>query len=270
MRRELGQVDRLAVEEHVMDETQRIGDREDPRQGRPDRNHPVETAEQVVLEGQRLAEEHLLAEEAVEQRHSGHRQRRHHRQRRGMRHVLEHAVDAPHVAAAGLVVDDPRSHEQRCLEGGMVDDVEDRRHRRQRCVEAEQQSDQAEMADGRECQQALEVVLEQRHHRTDQQGRQPGEGDQVEPPLGTRQYRVQARQQEHPDLDHGRRVQVGRHRGRRRHRVRQPEMEGKLRRLGEHAEQDQAERQRVQRVVADEMTGCKHLAQLEAADDAAQ
>ena len=128
VRRVFGQVDRLAIEEHVVNETQRVGHREHPGQGRGSRNHPVETAQQVLVQG--FGEEHLLAQKAIEQRHASHGRSRHHRQHRRMRHVLPQAVYSPHVAATGFVVDDAGSHEQRSLEGRVVDDVEHRRHSR--------------------------------------------------------------------------------------------------------------------------------------------
>jgi hypothetical protein len=59
--------------------------------------------------------------------------------------------------------------------------------------------------------------------------------------------RPQARQQEHASFHHGGRVQVGGHRCRRSHRVRQPEVERKLGRLGERACEDQEQRGEVQR-----------------------
>ena len=112
-------------------------------------------------------------------------------------------------------------------------------------------------------------MLEQRHAGAHQQGGQAGQADDVEPPLGTGQRRIQTRQQEDPGLDHGRRVQIGRYRCWRRHRVRQPEMERELRRLGEHAQQYQHQRQRIQLVRANRVAGGQHLRQFEATGDVA-
>src|SRR3546814_19760186 len=53
------------------------------------------------------------------------------------------------VARPRFMVDDTGRNEQRRLEGRMIDRVKDRRDRRQRPAEAEQQSDEAEMADCR-------------------------------------------------------------------------------------------------------------------------
>src|SRR3546814_1239429 len=69
------------------------------------------------------------------------------------------------VARPRFMVDDPGRHEQRRLEGRMIDRVKDRRDRRKRTAEAEQQSDEAEMADRRIGEQSLQVLLKDRHPR---------------------------------------------------------------------------------------------------------
>ncbi len=61
--------------------------------------------------------------------------------------VVAQAAQQPHVAAAGLVVDDAGGHEQRGLEGGVVEDVEDRGDDGQRRADADQQGDQPQVAD---------------------------------------------------------------------------------------------------------------------------
>jgi hypothetical protein len=198
----------------------------------------------------RFGEEHLLAQEAVQQRHAGHRAGGDDRQRGGDRHHAEHAIDPAHVARAAFVVDDAGGHEQRGLEDGVVDDVKDAGDHRQRRVETEQQGDQAQVADRRVGQQALDVVRKSADRRGVDEGHRAGAADQPEPQVAAAERRVQAGEQEDAGLDHRRRMQVGRYRRRRRHRVRQPEVEGKLRRLGERAEQDQDQRRRVERVRA--------------------
>jgi hypothetical protein len=90
-----------------------------------------------------------------------------------------------------LVVDDAGAHEQARLEGGVVDDVEHPGHHRQRLVQPEQQRDQPEVADGAVGQQALQVVLEDRHVGAQQQRGQPDAGDDPEPGLAAAQRRVQ-------------------------------------------------------------------------------
>ncbi len=63
----------------------------------------------------------------------------------GMR-VIQ-AAESLQVARAGLVIDDAGRHEQRRLEGRVVEHVEHGRHQRKRTVHAQQQRDEPEMAD---------------------------------------------------------------------------------------------------------------------------
>ena len=224
--RGFGQIDRLAVEEHVVNEAQRIGHGEDASQRHRRRQQPAEA--QLRAGADRFGEEHLLGQESVQQRHAGHGGRRHHGERAGIGHEFPQAVDAAHVAAAGLVVDDAGRHEQRGFEGRVVDDVKHPGHGGERRADAEQQGDQPQVTEGGISQQALEIVLEQGDERAQQQGDQSHAADQPGPFGRAGQGRKQPRQQEHPRFHHGGRMQVGRHRRRRRHGVGQPEMERKL------------------------------------------
>ena len=153
MGRVFGQIDGLTVEEHVVNKARRIGHREHPAQGRTQGQQPAQGPQLFRLQG--LGKEHLLGQETVQQRHPRHGRRRHHGQHRRIGHVLPQAVDTAHVAGAGLVINDPRGHEKAGLEGGMVNDMEHRRHGRQLAVQAEQQRDQAQMANGGIRQQAF-------------------------------------------------------------------------------------------------------------------
>ncbi len=258
------QIDGRAIEEHVMDEAHRVGDAEQSGQRCHRRQRPGQRA--ALAEQQRFGKEHFLGQEAVEQRHAGHGRRRRHGQRGGMRHVAIQPVQAAHVAAAALVVDDAGGHEQRGLEGGVVDDVKHPGHHRQRPIQAEQQRDQAQVTDGGVRQQALEVMLEQRQHGAQQQRDNTGRADQIEPCVRTAERRVQARQQEHAGLDQRRRVQIGRHRRRRGHGLRQPEMKRKLRRLGEGAQQHQHQRRQVVGMRVQRRAGGQHRVQIVGAD----
>lgn len=126
------------------------------------------------------------------------------------------------------MVDDARGHEQRGFECRVIEDVEYRRHSGQRAIETQQQRDQAEVADGRISQQTFEIVLEHRAIGAEQQRTRTSAADDVEPFFAAGQRRPQTREQENPGLDHGRRMQIGRNRSRRRHCVGQPEVEREL------------------------------------------
>jgi hypothetical protein len=139
-----------------------------------------------------------------------------------------------------------------------------------RTVKPQQQRDQAQVADRRVSQQALQVVLEHRHVAAQQQRGQAGAADDPEPFLGARQHGPQPGQQEHAGLHHRGRVQVGRYRRGGGHGVRQPEVEGELRALGQRAQQHQAQRQRIERMGTHRVPRLQDGVELEAADDVAQ
>ncbi len=261
------QVVRAGAKEGVVHEAQAVGHAEHAGQQRGDRHRRAHDPRAAGRD--RLGKQHFLGQEAVEQRDAGHRQRGNDRQRAGERHQPAQAPQLAHVAGAGLMVDDAGGHEQRGLEGGVVEDVEHAGHHRHRRGQAEQQGDQAQVGNGRVRQQAFQVVLEDRVPGTDQQGQRADAADRIEEQVAAGQRRMQPRQQEHAGLHHGGRVQVGRDRGRRCHRVRQPEVERELRALGEDAGQHQEQGVGVQRAGADLLASGQHHVQVEAADDAA-
>ncbi len=239
----------LRAEKDLVNEAQRVGDTEHPRYRRGKRQEdalPVRTVDK-----NRFGEEHFLGQKTIQKGYARHRRRRHHRQRGGNRHRPVQPRQARQIARAGLVVDDARSHEQRGLEGRVVENVEHGGNQGERAVHAEQQGDEPEMADCRIGQHALHVLLEDREVATEHQRAQAGATDDPEPRIGAGQHRPQARQQEYAGLHHGRRMQIRRDRRRCRHRVRQPEMEGKLRALGQRAQRNQAQHQRVPRMRLD-------------------
>ena len=262
------QVARRRSEEHVVAEAKRVDDGEKAGQRGRDRQAVLEP--RLAADEDGLGEEHLLGKEAVQQRHPGHRGAGHHGERAGDRHGAEEAVEAAHVAGSGLVVDDADRHEERGLERRVVHHVEDTRDRRQRAVQAEQQRDEAEVADGRVGEQALQVVLEHRRVGAEQQGDESGAADQPEPHFGPGQHRPQPCQEKHACLHQRGRMQIRRHRRRRHHRVRQPEVERELRALRQRTEQHQRQHRRVQGVAAHALAGLQHGIELVAADDVAE
>jgi hypothetical protein len=152
----------------------------------------------------------------------------------------------------------PAAMNKRGLEGRVVHGVEDGRHHGQRAVEAQQQRDQAEMADGGIRQQALQVMLEDGDVSPYKQSNHAGGCQDPEPGIRARHDRPEPRHQEDARLHQRRRMQVGGNRRGRRHGVRQPEMERELRALGQGTEQDQDQRRQVERVVADHVARRQH------------
>ncbi len=111
--------------------------------------------------------------------------------------------------------------------------------------------------------------MEQSYVGAQQQRGQAGQRDDPEPRFAATQGRVQPRQQEHAGLHHRGRVQVGRHRRGRGHRVRQPEVERELRALGEAAQQHQHQRRNVKRMFAQQIARPQHHIEVGRADDVA-
>ena len=138
----------------------------------------------------------------------------------------------------------------------------------ERRVEPDQERDQPEMADRRVGEQALQVVLEHRDVGPERERDQSDGGDDVDEERRPAEHRVEAGEQEHARLHHRRRVQVRRHRRRRRHRLRQPEVERELRALGERAEEDEHEGDRVPRIGHDPVVHAGERGDLVGARDA--
>ena len=108
-------------------------------------------------------------------------------------------------------------------------------------ADPEQQHQHAQRADRGVGQDALEIRFEHRPVRAAQHRHCAGERDGSRPERGAAEHRRQPGDQIDARLDHRRRVQIGADRGRRLHRVGQPEVEGELRRLGERGEQHEAD-----------------------------
>ena len=130
--------------------------------------------------------------------------------------------------------------------------------------------DQPEMADGRVGEQPFEVLLEDGEECAQDEGDEAGRSYKPQPLIGSAHRRPQPHQKKNAGLHHGRGVQIGRHRRRRRHRVRQPEMKRELRALCESAEQNEDQRRNVERMRADRLAGREHPVEVVAADDVAE
>ena len=255
------------ADEHIEHKTQCVGHAERAGQRRGDGQQPFHPGGRGD-EG-RLGEEHFLRQETVQQRHAGHRRTRHDGQGAGDGHGPPQARELADVAGAGFMVHDAGGHEKRGLEDGVVQDVEHRGQGGGVAVEAEQQGDQAQVRQRGIGQQALQVVLEKGRPCADQQRGEPGAADHPEPGVGARQHRPETRQQEHAGLHQGGRMQVGRHRRRGGHGLRQPEVERELRALGERAQQHQHQHRQIQRMGADLVACRQDDVEVVAADDVA-
>ncbi len=257
----------LGPEEGMDDEAEGIGSRKQ-RPHRGQSRYQPGHAEQRGVRG--LLQHHLLGQEPVEERDAGHRQAGDQGDAEGDRHQSPQPAQLADIAGMGLVVDDSRGHEERRLEGGVVEDMENRRHCGIGAPRPQEEGDQPQMRHGGEGQQRLQIVLEERHGGADHHGDQADRGHDPEPFRRAGQNRPHPRHQEDPGLHHGGRVQVGRYRRGRGHGVRQPEVERELRRLGEATQEDQDQRRQVERRGLDRLAVFQDHRQVVAAHDPAE
>ena len=265
--RRRGKIAAHRAEEGVADEAEAVGGREQ-RADRGEGRHQPGGAEEFGIE--RFLQHHLLGHEPVEQRYARQRQRAQRGDDESDRHQSAQPAQPADVTGSGLVVNDARGHEEGGLEGRVIEDVEHRDQCAKGRACAQQHGDQAQLADRREGQERLEVVLEQRDHRAQNHGDQPRRGDDHEPFRRAGQDRPKPRQQENARLHHRGRVQIGGHGCRRGHGVRQPEVERELCRFGETAQQDQQERRHIERRGLDGLAVLQDVAEVVAARDVAQ
>ena len=254
-------------------------DGKDYRDGRDRRGREEHCPRQVRGGVGREADgvQQLLADEPDRRRHAGHRNARGNRGGERDGHGLPQAPEPRQIAGAGRLLDGPGDHEQGRLVQGVRDQECECRQEPPRRLALPRQGRRSEKHDAHAKrhdrgvgQHLFQIGFAQRHDcRVHRRHRSHG-GQRLHPELGSAQQRREARQQEHTGLDHRRRMQVGRHRGRCRHRVRQPEVKWKLRRFGESPEHDQHDDRRVVRVVCETLLAGHHLPQAEGADGLAQ
>ncbi|MNV33404.1 hypothetical protein D3C71_1247710 [compost metagenome] len=144
----------------------------------------------------------------------------------------------------------------------MVDHVEDGRNRRKRAAEAEQRGDEAEVADGGIGQQPLQILLEHGEISAEQQRDDAGRTHQPEPFRRACQYRPEPCEQKYPCFHHGGGVQIGGNGCGRRHGVGQPEMERKLRALGQRATENKDKRRQIEGMGANGGTSLDDLVEI--------
>ena len=265
--RMVGIVVAFLAKESMADQPETIGRREERAKGRQRGHQPRQIEKRGV---QRLFQHHLFRQEAIEQRDPRHRKRRQRGDHEGHRHQMPQPAQTPDVARMHRVIHDPRRHEKRRLEGRVVQDVKHRRQRAKGRASAQEHGDQTKVADGRESQERLQVMFEQRDHRAQHHGDQPRRGDDDEPLRRARKHRPHPRHQEDPRLHHRGGVQIGRDRRGRGHGMGQPEVEWELRGFGETAQQDQDQRRQIERRGLDRLAVFQDHAQVIAADDLTQ
>ncbi len=164
----------------------------------------------------------------------------------------------------------PAAMNKRRLESRVVHDVEDGGDLSQRSVEPDQQRDQPEMTDRGVRQQALQVLLKGREKGTQNKRDEAGGPHEPQPFIRPSHRRPKPHQEKNAGLYQRGRVQVRRHRRRRSHCVRQPEMKGELRAFCQRTKQNQDERWNVEGMGANNLAGCEYPVEVVAAHDVAQ
>ena len=193
----------------------------------------------------------LLGDETEERRQAGIGERRQGHCRAGQWHEPDQTAEACQFAGAGGVIDGADCHEQRAFIKRVCHQIEDERLQAIAGVGADQHGQLTEYGDRGVSQQTLEVGLAEGEEGTEHR-RGGANGDQQRAPADrAAEYRIESRQQVDTGLDHGCRMQIGRHRRRRVHRVGQPQVEGYLCRFGEAAQQHQRHDGRQQHMAFD-------------------
>ena len=236
------------AEEDVTNKTEAIRGGKERTDGRQSRDKPRHAKQRGSIG---LLQHHFFGQEAVEKRYPRHRQRRKSCDCEGHGHQLAQPPKAADVAGVGLVINNPCGHKERGLECRVVEDMEHSGHRAKGRTCAEKHGDQTKMRHRREGQKRFQIMFEEGNHRTKHHCDQASRCDDHKPLGRTRKHGPHSRHEEDPRLHHRGRMQVGRDGRRRSHRVREPEVEGELCRLGEAAQQDQQKRRQIKRVRLD-------------------
>ena len=140
----VGHVAQRAVEPGVMHQADRVRHAEHPGQRH---RHGQRPAQQPLRARDRFGKEHFFRQEAVGQRYTGHGRGRQHAQRGRPGHQAPQATQLAHVTRVGFVVNDARNHEQRRLEGGVVQHMKHRSQARQWRADADQARHQTQVTD---------------------------------------------------------------------------------------------------------------------------
>ena len=230
----------LLAPERPPQETHPVGEREDRAEHHYDEEDDV--GRPLAL-GEGL-QRGLLGDVPGRGRQADHRQGREHAGDGGPRQCAAEPGQLTQVAGPGGGVD----HANREEESGLEHRVRPEEHEPGQGDPAvrlpHEQDEEAELADGAEGEQQLEVVLAQRPVPAEQH-RGGAEGEDRPPPDGhLREARGEAGDEVDARLDHGRGVQIGAHRRRRRHRAGQPEVERDERGLAQGADEDEDQRHR--------------------------
>ncbi len=185
----------------------------------------------------RLPQDRVLGEEAGEAGDAGDGKRRDQHGAEGDLDLLAQRAHVLHLLLAAHGVNHRAgSEEEQRLEERVREDVEDAGGKR---ANAERQEHVAELRNRRVRQHALDVVLHQRDRRREDRGQCADDGDGLHRRGRQHEQRVGARNHVDAGGDHRRRMDQGGDRRRTFHRVGQPDIQRKLRRLAAGSDEQQ-------------------------------
>ncbi len=195
-----------------------------------------------------LRQDLVLRPEAREQREARQRERAQAHRHEGDRHRPTQAAHLANVVGLDRVDDRAGAQEEQCLEEGVREEVE---HARRHAARAERQEHVAELADRREGQDALDVVVDQAHRRREDRREAADDRDDRQRQGHRLEQRERARHQVDARGDHGRGMDQGGDRRRALHRVWQPDVERELAALADRAQEDPDARPEQDRLTQD-------------------
>ncbi len=122
--------------------------------------------------------DHPLGSKAVEGGQTGDGEGAHQEADGGLGHPLAQAAQLVQIGAAGGIEDGAGAQEQQALEQGVVHGVEQAARQAQRRAQAGGRDHIADLGDGVEGQQTLEIMLRQRHGNAHEHGHRADDGQQ--------------------------------------------------------------------------------------------
>ena len=234
----------LPVAEGSPHEAGRVGRGEDRPEDHPDDEQPparrTDAGAVAVAGDVDERDEHALLGDVAEQRgETRHRRGGEHRGDGEDRQAAGEARQLTEVARAGAVVDHADDEEEGRLEQRVREQQGEPGEHRAAGAGAEDEHEEAELADGAVGEQQLEVVLAECSYAAEDHRRE-AEHQQHRAPSGhAGEGGRQERDEVDAGLDHRRGVQVRADRGRCRHGRREPEVEGEQGRLADGAHQEE-------------------------------
>ena len=225
------------VEEGTKDNFGRVGERKEGTDtGDNQQDNLARRSNGCVLKG---GEHTLLGHEAEERRHRCHRCRSNKHGAKGPWHLIPQHAKTADVTGASLVINHADEHEDGGLKQGVRQGVNQCRGNGKGSAHTNSGHNPPQVRHRGIRRELLEVGLLYGEHCRHDGSSHTGDDEQPVPGSHVMEDGREANEQVDTSLDDGRRMQEGRHRRRRSHGLRQPEVERELCRLGEGRKRDE-------------------------------